>query len=94
MKRAVLVAIGDELLSGLRQEGNCCWLAGKLSRAGWNVSLIEVIPDNEEKIQATLNQWIGNSELIVMSGGLGPTHDDRTRTAIASFLGCSLEIDR
>jgi len=94
MKRAVLIAIGDELLSGLRQEGNCCWLAGKLSRAGWNVSLMEVIPDDEEKIQTTLNQWIGKSELIVMSGGLGPTHDDRTRTAIASFLGCSLEIDQ
>ena len=94
MKRAVLVAIGDELLSGLRREGNCCWLAGKLSRAGWDVISMGVIPDDEEKIQATLSQWIGKSELIVMSGGLGPTHDDRTRTAVASFLGCSLEIDR
>ncbi|MBQ9582546.1 MAG: competence protein, partial [Synergistaceae bacterium] len=92
-KKAVLAAVGDELLSGARQEANGAWLASYLNKAGWDVEQIEIISDEEFKIKNLLNHWIGRVDLLVMSGGLGPTHDDRTRGAIAAYLNCSLRPD-
>ena len=93
MKTAVLVAIGDELLSGIRREGNCGSLAWLLHDAGWKVLRIEVIPDELPSIMDMLEYWVGNTELLVFSGGLGPTHDDKTRYALAEYLKCGLAVD-
>ena len=90
MKRAALFAVGDELLAGIGREGNCAWLAGKFSEIGWEVAVIRVLPDEVEAIVSDLDQWVGKVNLIVLSGGLGPTHDDLTREAVAKFLGSSL----
>lgn len=93
LKTAILVAVGDELLSGIRQEGNCSFLAWLLHDAGWKVLHMEVIPDDLPRIVEALNHWIGKTDVIVLSGGLGPTHDDKTRYALAEYLGCGLSID-
>ncbi len=90
IKRAVIIALGDELLSGIRREGNGAWLADKLSRAGWKVECMEIIPDGNNSLSTTLERWIGKTDLLVLSGGLGPTHDDCTRQAIAAWLGTTL----
>lgn len=94
MGTSVLIAIGDELLSGIRSEKNCSWLAARFHDAGWQVKAIEVVEDSEEAICNVLDKWIGSVDIIVTSGGLGPTHDDRTRQAIASYLGCGLIMDK
>lgn len=91
--KAVLAAIGDELLSGARQEANGAFLAKYLNNAGIAVERIEIVSDDEFQIKSLLNRWIGRVDLLIMSGGLGPTHDDRTRSAIAAFLNCSLKSD-
>jgi len=93
MKKAVLFAIGDEILSGLRKESNCNWLASRLHNAGWEVKAIEIIPDDLLDIGEVLSRWVGKVDCIISSGGLGPTHDDKTREAIAAFLGCGLSED-
>lgn len=93
MGHAVLVAVGDELLSGLRQEGNCSWLAARLSRAGWVVDRVETVPDGDGALEETIGRWVGTADLLVLSGGLGPTHDDCTREAVARFLRAPLEPD-
>ena len=77
MNRAVLAAFGDELLSGLRLERNCNWLASKLHDAGWEVMALEILPDREESVDDFLRRWVGHVDLIVTSGGLGSTHDDQ-----------------
>lgn len=92
IKHAVLIALGDELLSGIRREGNHAWLAGKLSKAGWKVDSIEILPDGPDTLKAHLNRWVGRADLLVLSGGLGPTHDDCTRDALAAYLGVPLEV--
>jgi nicotinamide-nucleotide amidase len=92
MKKVVLVAIGDEILSGLRSEGNCSWLAALFHSAGWQVKAIEVVPDDLDVIQETFARWAGKVDHVITSGGLGPTHDDKTRDAVAAFLGCRLKI--
>ena len=90
MRTAVLAAIGDELLSGVRREGNCAALAWRLHDAGWRVESVEVVPDDPEQVIGLLRRWVGRTELLVLSGGLGPTHDDRTRDALSAYLGSPL----
>ncbi|MDR2528047.1 MAG: nicotinamide-nucleotide amidohydrolase family protein [Synergistaceae bacterium] len=90
---AVLVAVGDELLSGIRREGNCARLARALHDAGWRVLRVEIVPDDLPCIVEALTRWVGKTDLLVLSGGLGPTHDDKTRYAIAEYLGCGLAVD-
>ena len=90
MKNAVLAAVGDELLSGARTEKNALFMAGHLHTKGVQVLRIEEVSDEEGEILALLSRWIGKTELLIISGGLGPTHDDKTRQAIAKFLGCGL----
>ncbi len=93
MKQAVLIALGDELLSGVRREGNCGWLANRLALAGWKVLRMEIIPDGLGVLEDTLALWTGKTDLVVLSGGLGPTHDDCTRKALARFLNTPLQVN-
>ncbi|MCF7936664.1 MAG: nicotinamide-nucleotide amidohydrolase family protein [Synergistales bacterium] len=90
---AVLGAIGDEILEGRRSEGNGHWLAAELHARGWTVRAIEVLPDEVAEIEAFLQRWSGACSLIVLSGGLGPTEDDKTRFGIARYLGTELAED-
>ena len=93
MRSAVLAAVGDELLSGARLEKNAHFMAGKFHAKGWEVKRIEVISDEEDEIISLLSRWVGKTDILIMSGGLGPTHDDKTRNAIAKYLGCGLRAD-
>jgi nicotinamide-nucleotide amidase len=93
MKKVLLLAIGDELLSGIRRDTNCASAAWLFHNAGWKVDEIEVIPDELNVIVDTLNKWVGKVDLIISSGGLGPTHDDKTRFAISEYLQCGLKVD-
>ena len=93
MKKVLLLAIGDELLSGIRNDTNCAGAAWRFHNAGWKVEEIEIIPDEQNIIVDTLNKWAGKVDLIITSGGLGPTHDDKTRYAIAEYLNCDLKVD-
>ncbi len=90
MGSAVLAAIGDELLSGARLEKNAHSMAGQFHAKGWEIKRIEVISDEENEIIALLSRWVGKTDILILSGGLGPTHDDKTRYAIAEYLGCGL----
>jgi len=85
-KEAALFAIGDELLAGIGREGNCSWFAGKLSEIGWHVATIQVLPDEIDFIVSSVGSWLGKVDLIVLSGGLGPTHDDVTREAVSKLV--------
>lgn len=91
MKSAVLAAIGDEILGGARIERNCNFMARALHNTGCEVKRIEVVSDEESEILSLLSRWTGNTDLLIVSGGLGPTHDDKTRYAIAKYLGSSLK---
>ena len=93
MKNAVLAAIGDELLSGARLERNAHFMAGIFHAKGIDVKRIEIISDEEQEIISLLSRWAGKTDILIISGGLGPTHDDKTRYAVAKYLGCGLKAD-
>ncbi|HTY91365.1 MAG TPA: molybdopterin-binding protein [Methanocella sp.] len=79
---AVIVCIGDELLSGDIADLNSTWLAKNLTELGTLVKRIEVIPDDIAVIVQALKDI--EADKVIVTGGLGPTHDDVTRVAVAS----------
>ncbi|HEU5347338.1 MAG TPA: competence/damage-inducible protein A [Ktedonobacterales bacterium] len=84
--RSEIVSIGTELLLGHITDTNASWLAQQLSSLGIDLFYVSQVGDNFERLSATLHQARERSDLVVMSGGLGPTEDDLTREAIAAVL--------
>lgn len=93
LPRAALVAIGDELLNGTTVNTNASWLAGELVRAGVRVARVLTVGDRAEDIIDALVWAREHADLVVCSGGLGPTQDDRTRDAVAAAFGVKLRED-
>ena len=90
---AAVVAVGEELLSGETTDSNGSWLSKKLASLGAPVARRWVVGDDAEAIQGALSAAIAVADLIIVTGGLGPTRDDITRPAIADFLGLDLHPD-
>ncbi len=88
--RVELVAVGDELLRGDVRDGVCRWLARRLVRDGFAVGAFHVLPDDEEELARRLKEISTSSEVVIVSGGLGPTRDDVTRRAAAAFFKTGL----
>ena len=89
--RPVLVlTIGDELLDGLRENGHLVWLGEHLARRGLPITRSLVVRDDAGEIAAALASAWGAFDLIVTTGGIGPTSDDRTRATVAASLGVGL----
>lgn len=85
---AVILCIGDELLSGDIADLNSTWLAKNLTGLGTVVKRIEVVPDDIDVIARTLKEI--KADRVLVTGGLGPTHDDVTRQAVALAFGRKL----
>lgn len=90
--RAVVISVGDELLSGETVNTNQAWLGRALSRVGLSVRTGHTVGDVEEEIRETVARGLEEGELVLVTGGLGPTPDDRTKEAVADLLGRELEL--
>ena len=91
--RCSVVAVGTELLLGQIVDTNSSWLGEQLASAGID-SLFQVkVGDNLARIVATLRSTLEQADAIIICGGLGPTHDDITREAIAEIMGVELEMN-
>lgn len=88
-----LLLVGDELLEGTADERNRRPMAGAVASRGGRIESVRFVPDEEailaREVEAALDEGLG----VVLSGGLGPTRDDRTREAVAAALGVELEVD-
>jgi nicotinamide-nucleotide amidase len=84
---AELLSIGSELLLGETVDTNAAHIGGELSRQGFVVRGVRELPDERSVIADAFNQARSRSELVVATGGLGPTHDDLTREGLADALG-------
>jgi len=89
-KRAVLIIIGDEVLSGKTADKNGVFLTRELRALGVQVSRVVIIPDDIEVIAEEIRSSLERFDLIFTSGGIGPTHDDVTMEGIALGLGKAL----
>ncbi|MGZ8708214.1 MAG: competence/damage-inducible protein A [Gaiellaceae bacterium] len=91
--RAFIVVTGSELVRGERRDLNGPFLAGELLRLGVEPARISIVGDREEELSETLAEGLGGADLCVVSGGLGPTHDDRTVELVARAAGVGLRLD-
>ncbi len=88
-----LVSIGNELLTGQTTDTNAAYIAKNMSLLGYQVMGVNVIPDNHEIIVKILSECSRQADLVITTGGLGPTKDDITKNAIAEFLGVTTEFN-
>jgi nicotinamide-nucleotide amidase len=89
--RAVLVAVGDELVNGDVVDTNSAWLARRLVALGVDVSRHVSVDDDLDELTAVLRAAVADAGVVVVTGGLGPTPDDLTRYAVARVAGVPLE---
>ena len=91
--RCDVLAVGTELLLGQIIDSNSAWMGGELAAHGFD-SLVQVkVGDNIGRITAMLRRMLDEADAVIMCGGLGPTHDDLTRDAIAAVMGVELVPD-
>jgi len=82
--RAAILLIGNELLSGKVEDENARYLTRELRELGVTLGRVEVIPDDEAEIAATVRVLARRYDVVFTSGGVGPTHDDVTLAAVAA----------
>ncbi len=90
---AWILAIGNELLIGRIVDTNSAWLARRLTFLGFRVRRIIKVPDSLEDIVEEMRRGLGRARVIITTGGLGPTYDDKTLEAVAEALGRPLELN-
>lgn len=87
---AAIITIGDEILIGQIVDTNSAWLAENLNLLGIKVDEIISVSDNSDHIKESLQRYIGKKDIVLISGGLGPTKDDITKTTLAEFFESKL----
>ncbi|MDA3961745.1 MAG: nicotinamide-nucleotide amidohydrolase family protein [Planctomycetota bacterium] len=88
---ARILAIGDELLLGRTVDTNSAFLARWCADRGLTVTGVQILGDDEATLVAAIKAAASASDLVLVTGGLGPTEDDRTRHALAGAMGAKLE---
>jgi nicotinamide-nucleotide amidase len=91
--RACIIAVGSELLTPFRVDTNSLFITERLNTVGFDVRLKTVVGDNVDELSALLRQALTWADLVVLTGGLGPTADDITRDAVASVFGLPFDED-
>ncbi|MEY2553776.1 MAG: nicotinamide-nucleotide amidase [Ilumatobacteraceae bacterium] len=91
--RCDVVAVGTELLLGQIVDTNSAWIGEHLAANGIDSLLQVKVGDNLGRVEAVLRSTLANADAVIMCGGLGPTHDDLTREAIAAVMGVDLQQD-
>lgn len=91
--QAEIISIGDELLIGQVVNTNASWMCEKLNEVAVDVRYITTISDNEEDMRDFLELAYERSDYVILTGGLGPTKDDKTKDVLVNFFNTSLELN-
>ncbi|KAK6539767.1 hypothetical protein TWF694_009961 [Orbilia ellipsospora] len=92
IQTAACLVIGDEVLNGKIVDTNSPWFAKFCFSLGLDLKRVEVIPDDEGDIVEAVRRMSGRYDIVVTSGGIGPTHDDITYPSIAKAYAISLNM--
>lgn len=90
MKSAHIITIGNELLIGDTVNTNASWIGSKLTETGFSVKKMISIPDDFDPITESISASLKHADLTIVTGGLGPTHDDITKKAVAELFESEL----
>ncbi|WP_435115898.1 competence/damage-inducible protein A [Halolamina sp. C58] len=89
---AAIVTVGDELLTGDTENTNATWLCARLDDRGVDVERVTTVPDRVSDIARVVNEYHAEYDAVIVTGGLGPTHDDVTMEAVAAAFGREVEL--
>ncbi|MDY7080918.1 MAG: molybdopterin-binding protein, partial [Halobacteria archaeon] len=89
--RVSIINVGDEILAGDTVNTNASWLASRLDERGVSVERMIVIPDDIDVIADTVSKYSDEYDAVIVTGGLGPTHDDITMDAVAEAFDTTVE---
>src|SRR5215213_2375672 len=92
-RTAEIIAVGSELLGSTRADTNSLYLSGRLAQMGVDLRIKTVVGDEPGDLAAVLRQALERTDLIVLTGGLGPTDDDLTRDVVSEVLDLPVTID-
>ena len=92
--RAAIITIGDELLIGQTVDTNSAWMGAELSKAGFDVYRMTSIHDRRDDIIDALTDSSGKADVVLITGGLGPTSDDITKQTLCEFFNTKLIVNR
>ena len=90
---AEIIAVGSEMLTPYRQDTNSLYITTKLNELGVSVAFKTITGDKQKHLASAVRTALGRADIVVLSGGLGPTEDDLTREAVAEALGVRLRRD-
>ena len=88
-----IIAVGTELLFGQTVNTNATFLSDKLNHMGFDVMYHFVVGDNPARLKAKLAEAFSDTDLVIMTGGLGPTQDDLTKEMVAEYMGRGMHLD-
>lgn len=91
---AEVISVGTEILLGQITDTNSTFISQRLAELGIDVYFKTVVGDNEKRLLQALEIASGRSDMVILSGGLGPTKDDLTKQTVAKFLSCGLLTDK
>ena len=92
--RAGIVVTGTEVLSGIITDRNGPWLAERLRTRGIDLAHVMIVGDRRDDLRAALDFLVAEGmDLVITSGGLGPTADDLTAEVVASWVGAEMRLD-
>jgi len=91
--RAEIITIGDEILIGQIVDTNSAWMAQKLNLAGIQVKQISSVSDDRQHILEALHESKNRADIILITGGLGPTKDDITKNTLAEYFNTGFRLD-
>ncbi len=91
--RAEIVSIGDELLKGQRVNTNAAFISSALGRIGIPVQRVVACADLEDEMLSVLEEALHRADIVLVTGGLGPTRDDRTKKAVQQLLGRGMKLN-
>lgn len=91
--QAEIISIGDELLIGQTINTNAAWMGERLNQVGFRVHRCSVIPDQREEILSAIDEAFRRSDLVLITGGLGPTKDDITKKTLCEYFETDLVVD-
>ena len=85
--RVAVITVGDELLAGDTMNTNAAWLGRRLAERGARVERMVTVPDRVGDIATEVNEARAAHDAVIVTGGVGPTHDDLTMDGVAAALG-------
>ncbi|MDE7155292.1 MAG: hypothetical protein K2N79_03295 [Muribaculaceae bacterium] len=89
-----IVVIGDEILIGQVKDINSNYIANEIKPKGWSVDSVSIVGDDPSAITSAIKNALKHTDIVLTTGGLGPTKDDITKVVLTKIFGGRLQLDR